>query len=120
MTRRAKLIPWTNDSLTADVDFQQTEPNEEYFNVGPIFFDSLGSVSRDNRCPLTQAGRTNETIPSSDDYPVIDLAQLNRPIQVCTDVELVRDHLIDERFRIVDNQPDADIIFTRKHFKDFK
>ena len=42
LTRRAKLIPWTDDNLTGDVDFQQTEPNEEYFNVGSASFDSLG------------------------------------------------------------------------------
>jgi hypothetical protein len=51
---------------------------------------------------------------------VIDLTKLNRTINVFADVELVRNHLIDKRFQIVENQSDADIIFTRKHFKDFK
>ena len=51
---------------------------------------------------------------------MIDLTQLSRPIHVFTDVELVRNHLADEHFQIVDNQSEADIIFTRKHFKDFK
>lgn len=31
--RRAKLVPWTEDNLTEDIDYQQTEPNEQYFNV---------------------------------------------------------------------------------------
>jgi hypothetical protein len=51
---------------------------------------------------------------------MIDLIQLNRIINVFADVELVRNHLMDKRFQIVENQSDADIIFTRKHFKDFK
>jgi hypothetical protein len=51
---------------------------------------------------------------------MIDLPTLNRAINVFTDVELIRNHLMDKRFRIVENQSDADIIFTRKHFKDFK
>ena len=33
LTRRAKLVPWTEDDLTKDIDYQQTEPNEQYFNV---------------------------------------------------------------------------------------
>ena len=33
LMRRAKLVPWTDDDLTDDVDFQQEEPNEHYFNV---------------------------------------------------------------------------------------
>ncbi len=51
---------------------------------------------------------------------MIDLTKFNRIINVFTDVELVRNHLMDKRFQIVENQSDADIIFTRKHFKDFK
>jgi hypothetical protein len=51
---------------------------------------------------------------------MFDLTTLNRTINVFTDVELIRNHLMDKRFQIVDNQSDADIIFTRKHFKDFK
>ncbi len=33
LIRRAKLVPWTDDDLTEDVDYQQIEPNEQYFNV---------------------------------------------------------------------------------------
>ena len=33
LLRRAKLVPWTDDDLTDDVDYQQTEPDEQYFNV---------------------------------------------------------------------------------------
>jgi beta-xylosidase len=51
---------------------------------------------------------------------MVDLTKLNRAINVFSDVELVRNHLIDKRFQLVENQYDADIIFTRKHFKDFK
>lgn len=51
---------------------------------------------------------------------MIDLTKLNRTINVYADVELIRNHLLDKHFQIVENQSDADIIFTRKHFKDFK
>lgn len=37
LTRRAKLVPWTEDDLSEDVDYQQSEPNEQYFNVRVIF-----------------------------------------------------------------------------------
>ena len=33
LIRRAKLVPWTEDDLSEDVDYQQIEPNEQYFNV---------------------------------------------------------------------------------------
>jgi hypothetical protein len=41
LTRRAKLVPWTEDDLTEDIDYQQTEPNEEYFNVFFIYSCSM-------------------------------------------------------------------------------
>lgn len=51
---------------------------------------------------------------------MVDLIKFTRKINVYADVELVRDHLMDEHFELVENLNDADIIFTRKHFKDFK
>ena len=51
---------------------------------------------------------------------MIDLNTLNRLIRVYSDVELVRNHLSDKRFEITDDQSTADIVFTRKHFKDFQ
>ena len=33
LIRRAKLVPWTGEDLSEDVDYQQEEPNEQYFNV---------------------------------------------------------------------------------------
>ncbi|CAF4822353.1 unnamed protein product [Rotaria sp. Silwood1] len=98
VTRRAKLVPWIDDDLSDDIDYQQTEPNEQYFNTG----------------------RENESLPSSDNYRIVDLTKLNRIINVFTDIELVQNHLIDKRFQLVEDSSQADIIFTRKHFKDFK
>ena len=37
LIRRAKLVPWTEDDLAEDIDYQQTEPNEQYFNVFRYF-----------------------------------------------------------------------------------
>jgi len=51
---------------------------------------------------------------------LIDLTQLDRTVNVFSDVELVCNHLADKRFQIVENQSEADIIFTRKHFKNFR
>jgi hypothetical protein len=38
--RHAKLVPWTDDDLTEQVDYRQEEPDEQYFNVGdgPVLF----------------------------------------------------------------------------------
>ena len=33
LTRRAKLVPWSEEDLSEDVDYQQSEPSEQYFNV---------------------------------------------------------------------------------------
>ncbi|CAF3022304.1 unnamed protein product [Rotaria socialis] len=98
LIRRAKLVPWTAADLSDDIDYQQTEPNEQYFNTG----------------------RESEKLPSSETYSMVDLTKLNRTINVLTDVELVRDNLADKRFQLVEDLSHADIIFTRKHFKDFK
>ena len=46
LTRRAKLVPWIDDDLAEDVDYQQEEPSEEYFKVGST---SLSSLSRRNQ-----------------------------------------------------------------------
>ena len=59
-------------------------------------------------------------MPLPDKDSTINLNNLQRSIQVYSDVELVRNHLHDKRFQIVENQDDADIIFIKKHFKDFK
>lgn len=34
LLRRAKLVPWTDEDLSEEVDYRQEEPNEQYFNVG--------------------------------------------------------------------------------------
>lgn len=41
-------------------------------------------------------------------------------IKVFTDIEAVATHLTDSKFKIVDHLEEADIIFIKKHFKDFK
>ncbi|CAF0732666.1 unnamed protein product [Didymodactylos carnosus] len=93
--RRAKLVPWTKGSLT-DIDIQQTEPSEQYFNTA----------------------RENELLPMSN-MCEIDLSSLNRPVNVFTDLELVRNHLFDQRFCITDTKENADILFIRTHFKTY-
>ena len=47
LMRRSKLVPWTNDDLAEDVDYQQEEPSEQYFNVWSVIL-SLSVVSMDS------------------------------------------------------------------------
>lgn len=94
--RRAKLVPWTNEDCT-DIETEQEEPKEEYF----------------------QAGRKDETLPN--EQLLKKLSNEKKEIyRVFTDLEMVKEFLTDKKFIIVDDQADADIIFVKKHFKDFR
>lgn len=44
LIRRAKLVPWTNDDLSEDVNYQQEEPNEQYFNVNEFVFLTISLI----------------------------------------------------------------------------
>ncbi|CAM4740000.1 unnamed protein product [Rotaria magnacalcarata] len=96
LIRCSKLVSWTVDDLFDNIVYQQAESSQQYFNTG----------------------RESEKLPSSETYSMVDLTKLNRTINVFTDVELVRDNLIDKRFQLVEYLSDVDIIFTRKHLND--
>lgn len=50
----------------------------------------------------------------------VNLREKNGLINVYTDVAEVQENLSHERYRIVDEIAQADIIFVRKHYKDYK
>ncbi|KAJ8041133.1 Tubulin--tyrosine ligase-like protein 12 [Holothuria leucospilota] len=63
----------------------------------------------------------NETWPENDggeDYK--DLTQLDRKIKVFTDVELVQKALKHEKFELVQNEEEADVLWYHSQVKDFR
>ena len=73
-----------------------------------------------------KSGRENETLPleneisSQSEQAKFSLSNLKVKIRVFTDMEMVKEFLTDERFTLVNEIYDADIIFISKHFKNFR
>lgn len=92
--RSALLLPWRWTDFT-EIDFQQHEPDMEYFLAGHI----------------------EESLPdSSAPTPVPDL---NRPLKVYTTYSMVQQFLTDPSFELVDNETEADILWLTTHFKQY-
>lgn len=92
--RSALLLPWRWADFT-EIDFQQHEPDMEYFLAGHI----------------------EESLPdSAAPAPVPDL---NRPLKVYTTYSMVQQFLTDPSFELVDNETDADILWLTTHFKQY-
>lgn len=92
--RNALLLPWRANDFT-DVDFQQHEPDMEYFLAGHI----------------------EESLPdSSAPLPKVDL---NRPLRVFTTYSMVEQFLNDPAFELVSNQDEADVLWLTTHFKQY-
>jgi len=66
----------------------------------------------------SQSARQNETLPS-DDFQAQPLPS-ERQIAVYAEYEPIRVNLKHPRFKVVDNEEEADILWYTKHFKDFK
>ncbi|XP_046584375.1 tubulin--tyrosine ligase-like protein 12 [Haliotis rubra] len=96
LVRRARLTPWIDDDLT-DVSCEQTEPDMSYF----------------------QAYRENESLPNLDvEFPPVPT---DRSLKVYMDYgKMLKDHLTDPRFQLVEDITQADVIWTHRHYKDFK
>lgn len=92
--RKVVLLPWQPIDLSAE-SYAQVEPSEDYF----------------------LKGRVEETLPGSDASPIIDF---NKPLQVFTQYEMVKEHLKDPGFEIVGTEEEADIWWLVKHFKGYK
>lgn len=93
--RDALLLPWRNTRFT-EVDFQQTEPNEQYFLDGHV----------EESLPIAMASN-----------PKIDPS---RPLRVYTTYSMVQQHLNDPLFEVVANEENADILWLTTHFKTYK
>ena len=79
---------------------------------------------------MVKSGRDNEILPNEAEvngrieFDVRSKLKLensnNNVMRVFTDVSAVRDHLDKEKFSMVDDIVHADIIFIRKHYKNYK
>ncbi|KAL4233826.1 Tubulin--tyrosine ligase-like protein 12 [Mactra antiquata] len=91
--RRAMLLPWLPYDFK-NISYKQIEPE-------PSFFD---------------AHRVRETAPTLTDVPQIPT---DRKLKVCLDYPEAPE-LTDSRFEMVDTGEEADIIWTKQSFKDYK
>ncbi len=74
-----------------------------------------------------KSGREDETLPPETQLTnpnaclkKLSLNNNNEKLKVYTDLESVQKHLNDSRYTFVDDIYKADIIFIRKHFKNYK
>lgn len=92
--RRALLLPWVHSEFD-DVNFEQTEPDEDYFSAGRICESSPGKV---------------DAIKVDGD----------RKLRVFSQYGNVNDYLTDPAFEIVDNEEEADILWLVSHYKAYR
>lgn len=92
--RNALLLPWRYNDFT-DIDFQQHEADADYFLAGHI----------------------EETLPDTAAPP--PQLDLNGPLKVFTTYSMVKEHLNDPSFELVDNEQEADILWLTTHFKQY-
>ncbi|XP_002731606.2 tubulin--tyrosine ligase-like protein 12 [Saccoglossus kowalevskii] len=97
LKRKIALLPWKHTNLT-DIDTEQVEPDLSYF--GSVFSETFPTDDDVNNCLLT---------PRTDGC-----------YKVFTDVQQVTDYLKHPKFILVEDELDADILWIRAHFKDFK
>lgn len=102
--RRCKLIPFLEDLDDEDYYFdedsiEQSEPNDEYFNV----------ARNDEKLPTILNETTKCTSFPSD-----------KKVNVYTDIVSVKENLTDDRFVLVDDIEKADVRFVIDHFKEYK
>ncbi|OQV21728.1 Tubulin--tyrosine ligase-like protein 12 [Hypsibius exemplaris] len=96
LTRQSRLLPWLESTMT-DVSFEPSAVPTSYFQVG-VRLDSLpASSSQSGGALLKEKGYLN----------------------VFSEYDVLTEFLTDGRFRVVDNQADADILWYRRHFRDF-
>jgi hypothetical protein len=67
-------------------------------------------------------GRKDETLPAKSSQVEDNLMHLShlKVVKVFTDMKSVQENLTDPKFVFVDDMSNADIVFIRKHFKEFK
>ena len=90
--RRALLLPWREDSFL-DENFEQIEPDENYFLSGHI----------------------SETLPEKHSEIICQ-----SKLKVYSQYIFVNRYLTDPDFEIVDSQEEADILWFTSHVKDYR
>ena len=93
--RSALLCAWSDTDLT-HVSTDQPEPDTQFW----------------------QSARETETLPHPD-TPVTPLTR-DSPVRVFSEYEFIGANLTDPRFTMTDNMADADILWLRTHFKQFR
>ncbi|KAF6773118.1 hypothetical protein AHF37_07490 [Paragonimus kellicotti] len=97
--RQFYLIPWQPE------DFSEL-PIEHCFILSETFF---------------QSHRVQETLPCFSGATADPLVPTQaHPLLVYSDIALVRQHLTDPRFKLVDSSENAKLLWLYDHFKDFK
>lgn len=93
--RNALLLPWRYNDFSS-VNFEQHEPDTEYF----------------------VSGHVEETLPENkDSKPQVDKS---RPLKVFSTYSMVIKHLNDPAFQLVEDESEADVLWLTTHFKDYK
>ena len=78
---------------------------------------------------VSKSARENEQFDASQKESVAndhsaaylkEMLRLKKKIRVYTDMNELKPHLSEEKYQFVDELFDADVIFMRKHFKDYK
>ena len=132
--RKAKLTPWFDDEeeedeVTGDLYIKQEEPPVSYFNVSLISEKYCTSEQVLMVNWRTKSGRENELYCENlkDQVANGDAAayfreklSLKRKLAVFTDFEALKPNLDETKYEFVDDESQADIMFVRRHFKDFK
>lgn len=99
--RSVLLLPWTTDFESTYLDYiglEQAEPEPQFFSTS----------------------RIGETLPDDvDDLPPVSLPS-DRPIRVYAEYSLVGQQLRHQRFQLVDDADQADVLWLISHFKDYR
>ncbi|XP_063921513.1 tubulin--tyrosine ligase-like protein 12 [Zophobas morio] len=90
--RAAALLPWV-PQLFEDVNFKPEMPGPDYYLSGHI----------------------EETLPEIENSNVV----FKEKYLVYAEYDMVKKYLTHDKFQLVDNENDADILWYTKHFKDF-
>ncbi|XP_070169745.1 tubulin--tyrosine ligase-like protein 12 isoform X2 [Polyergus mexicanus] len=93
--RRVLLLPWI-DSTFEDENFEQIEPDVDYFSMGHV----------------------HESLPEITD--VVLKANTSKKLKVFSHYDNVINYLTDPAFEITDNQEEADILWLISHYKTYK
>ncbi|BFG04305.1 tubulin--tyrosine ligase-like protein 12 [Drosophila madeirensis] len=94
--RAALLLPWVEENLSG-VSFLQVEPSADYFTSGHI----PETYPKRNTNPSPTQGRCDA-------------------LKVYAEYDVVRQHLTDEKFLLVDAEEEADVFWLTRHFKAFE